>query len=152
MTGVLWLRRDLSLPLTPPRWPDGIGSLPFTEDMARQIHGVMLAGYAPGQGSVANFEEWWPALKGDSEYDPGLVFVAQGAAGEIAGVCQCWTSGFVKDLVVAASFRGRGLGEALMLSAFEAFLKRGAQHVDLKVLAGNDSAIRLYRRLGMREG
>jgi len=36
-----------------------------------------------------------------------------------------------------------------MLTAFHAFAKRGAPHVDLKVRAENENAQRLYRDLGM---
>ena len=45
--------------------------------------------------------------------------------------------------------RRRGIGRALMLTAFQAFAKRGAAHVDLKVRDGNANALRLYRDLGM---
>ena len=70
----------------------------------------------------------------------------------IAGVAQCWTSAFVKDLAVRPRLRRRGLGSALLLQAFRTFRERGAAFVDLKVVADNLSgALRLYRSHGMRE-
>ena len=62
----------------------------------------------------------------------------------------CWTSAFVKDVVVRESWRRRGLGEALLLCAFNALATRGATAVELKVEAANQSAVRLYERLGMQ--
>jgi ribosomal-protein-alanine N-acetyltransferase len=56
----------------------------------------------------------------------------------------------VKDLVVRESWRGRGLGEALMRHALEAFMARGMPAVELKVHAENERAVRLYERLGFR--
>ena len=151
MTGPLRLRRDLSRPLPSPDWPGDIGLTPFTDGIAPALHALMADGYAPGEGEVPGFDDWWPALRRDCEFDPQLIFIARAEDGSIAGVCQCWTSAFVKDLVVARVHRGRGIGAALMLTAFAAFRDRGAPHVDLKVMRGNARAIALYRSLGMAE-
>ena len=70
--------------------------------------------------------------------------------GRLIGFAQCWTSGFVKDLAVAAPWRKMGLGTALLRAAFREFKPRGAHFVDLKVEASNPSgAVSVYRRLGM---
>jgi ribosomal protein S18 acetylase RimI-like enzyme len=70
----------------------------------------------------------------------------------VAGVAQCWTEGFVKDLAVRPAFRGRGLGEALLHAVFAEFARRGVREVRLKVDADNPTgAVRLYERVGMRE-
>ncbi len=151
MTGPLRLRRDLSRPLPAPDWPDDIHPVPFTDDLAPGVHALMASGYAPGEGEISGFDNWWGILRRDSEFDPGLVLAARAADGTFAGVCQCWTSAFVKDLVVAPGHRRRGIGGALMLTAFAAFQARGASHVDLKVMPGNARAIAFYRHLGMTE-
>lgn len=151
MTGPLRLRRDLSGPLPSPHWPGGTHLIPFTDGTAPALHALVADGYAPGEGEVPALDDWWPALRSDSEFDPQLVFIARAGDGSIAGVCQCWTSAFVKDLVVAPTHRRRGVGAALMLTAFAAFQDRGAPHVDLKVMPGNTRAIALYRRLGMTQ-
>ena len=55
----------------------------------------------------------------------------------------------MKDLAVHPRVRRRGIGRALMLTAFHTFERRGARYVDLKVREENLNAQRLYRDLGM---
>jgi len=69
---------------------------------------------------------------------------------ELAAAAICWTSGFVKDIVVHETWRRHGLGEALLRLVFRTFARRKADHVELKVHADNAPAIRLYERVGMR--
>jgi ribosomal protein S18 acetylase RimI-like enzyme len=56
----------------------------------------------------------------------------------------------VKDLAVDPRARRRGIARALMLAAFNAFARRGATHVDLKVREENTAAIALYTSLRMQ--
>jgi ribosomal protein S18 acetylase RimI-like enzyme len=146
------LRRDLADAVADPVWPAGFSARRFTAEDAPAVHRLMLIAYAGGGGSVGPFDQWWPAVRDDGEFDAELCFLAIDASGEIGGVAQCWTSAFIKDLVVHPDARRRGIAEALLLTAFQAFRRRGARHVDLKVQTGNPSgAVRLYRRLGMRD-
>ncbi|MNT84094.1 ribosomal-protein-alanine N-acetyltransferase [compost metagenome] len=66
------------------------------------------------------------------------------------GVCHCWTSTYIKNLVVHPRFQGRGLGRALLLQAFKVFQQRREGFVDLKVREDNLQARRLYESVGMR--
>lgn len=125
----------------------GIGLVPFETADKVAVHAVMLAAYAGGGGRVGTFEAWWNGLIADDEYDPRLCFVAVADRATV-GFCQCWTSAFIKDLVVAPEFAGQGIGRALLLTALAAFEARGAASVDLKVEAGNHRALGLYRALG----
>jgi len=109
---------------------------------------LLESSYADGGGSVAAFPQWWENLSADSEYDPALCFTAF-ASSQLIGVAQCWTSGYVKDLAVDASWRRRGVATALLLHAFWAFRERDVKYVDLKVEAENSGAVALYRSLGM---
>jgi ribosomal protein S18 acetylase RimI-like enzyme len=146
------LRRDLAGHVPDPVWPAGFGVRGFTAGDAPAVHRLMQIAYAEGGGEVGGFEQWWPAVRGDSEFDEELFFLAVNGADEIVGSAQCWTSAFVKDLVVHPQARRRGLAEALLLTAFRAFRDRGAPHVDLKVQLDNPTgAVRLYRRLAMRD-
>ncbi|HET7047831.1 MAG TPA: GNAT family N-acetyltransferase [Solirubrobacteraceae bacterium] len=106
-------------------------------------------GYRRGGGSVAAFETWLAAMTTDEEFDPQLWFLAESQERPVGAVL-CWTSAFVKDVVVHESWRRCGLGEALLLCAFNALAARGATAVELKVEAANQSAVRLYERLGMQ--
>src|SRR5580704_8901685 len=146
------LRRDLTEEIADPVWPAGFHLRAFSAGDAHAVHDLMQTAYAGGGGSVSTFDTWWPALRDDDEFDASLCFLAIDGAGEIAGVAQCWTSGFVKDLVVHPRVRRRGLAEALLLTVFLVFRRRGATHIDLKVELDNPTgAVRLYRRLGMVE-
>jgi mycothiol synthase len=51
---------------------------------------------------------------------------------------------------VVPTQRGRGLGDALLRTAFAEFWRRGERRVALGVAADNPGATRLYERAGMR--
>jgi len=144
------MRRSLRGPIDEPAWPDGVNLKAFSESHAAEVHALLKLAYASGGGSVASFDEWWPGLAGDSEYDTNIVFPACDGVGTIVGVAQCWTSAFVKDFVVHPRFRRRGLGRALLLHVFHVFRERGDEAVDLKVRVNNPSgALHFYESLGM---
>jgi ribosomal protein S18 acetylase RimI-like enzyme len=146
------LRRDLSDAVADPIWPAGFSARTFTAEDAPAVHRLMQLAYAQGGGSVGAFDDWWPAVRDDGEFDAGLCFLAIDGAGAIVGAAQCWTSAYIKDLVVHPDSRRHGLAEALLRIVFQAFRHRGATHVDLKVEMDNPTgALRLYRRLGMYE-
>jgi len=145
------MRRDLARPLAPPAWPEGISVGPFRTADAPAIHALLELGYRQGYGTVADQETWHDALVSDDEFAADLCFVAKDGAGRVVGIAQCWTVGFVKDLVVHPEWRRRGLGLALLHAAFAAFAARGKTHVDLRVDADNEAAIALYDKAGMRE-
>lgn len=152
MPDVLRLSRYLTAAATPPGWPEGVSPAPFSQTLAPRIHELMLLAYAEGGGSVpADFDAWWAATRHDSEFDASLCFVAL-AEGEPVGFLLCWTSGFVKDLVVHPQWRQRGIGGTLMRTAMGALAARGIGEVALKVHADNMEARRLYAELGFRKG
>jgi ribosomal protein S18 acetylase RimI-like enzyme len=57
--------------------------------------------------------------------------------------------GELEVLVVAPERRGEGIGEELTRRSLVALRERGATTVKVVVIAGNDDALRLYRRLGI---
>ncbi len=144
---VLRMRRDL-YELPAPVWPDGVRVKTLETSDARGAHHVLAAGYWEGGGGAETFRQWWPKLRKDPEYDPALCFLAFDSEG-VCGVAQCWTSAFVKDLAVHPRMRRRGVARALMLTVFDAFRKRRADFVDLKVREENLAAQKLYLDLGM---
>ena len=146
------LRRDLTEAVAAPVFPAGYRVRTFATDDAPAVHRLLEAGYARGGGDVGAFEAWWPSLRDDDEFAPDLCFLAVDARQDIAGVAQCWTSAFIKDLVVHPGVRRRGIATALLGSVFWEFRRRGMRHVDLKVQLDNPTgAVRLYKALGMRE-
>ena len=148
MPDFVTLRCDLTAPLPAPAWPGQARPVAFEVADLRAIHALLQRAYCNGFGRVVpDWLDWWEALRADSEFDPALCFVAK-AEGEVIGCCLCWTSSFVKDLVVAPEWQGRGLGAALLATAMTALRERGATVVQLKMVTANAGARRLYERMG----
>ena len=144
-----WLmRRDLSVVVPSCEWPAGLQLSEYHPEIGAAVHRVMEFGYLDGGGRVAALEMWQRQFETDPEYDPALCFIALEGA-EVVGVCQCWTSAYIKNLVVHPRFQGRGLGRALLLQAFKVFEQRREGFVDLKVREDNLRARRLYESVGM---
>jgi ribosomal protein S18 acetylase RimI-like enzyme len=84
----------------------------------------------------------------DEEFDASVWWLAE-RDGALAGCALHWSSGWLKDLAVRDSERGRGLGAALVAIGLAEFRRRGLARVGLKVDPGNPTgAQRLYERLG----
>ena len=114
------------------------------------MHALLADAYALGGGGVPPFQTWWDNMRLDSEYDPRAVFIALDPQERVIGAAHCWTSAFLKDLAVAADWRRKGLGKALVLQAAGYFRSRGVERLDLKADTGNPSgALHLYASLGM---
>lgn len=152
MSTNLRLVRDLTGPPIAAHWPAGVRPVPFSATLAPRAHALLKAAYANDFGRVPeHFEAWWATTRHDPEFDAALCFCAL-ADDELAGFALCWTSGFVKDIAVAAAHRHRGIGTALLDTAAAAFQQRDTRALALKVVAENVAAQRLYARLGFREG
>ncbi|RWM04705.1 MAG: GNAT family N-acetyltransferase [Mesorhizobium sp.] len=142
------LRRILDETLTAPHWPEGFVMRSFERRDAQALHALLEEVF--DDGADGPFEDWWPRILGDDEFDPDLWFLVIDGKGLLVGAALCWSSGFVKDLAVHPDSRGRGIGEALMRHVFLTFRGIGTAHVDLKTnTVGNAAALRLYERLGM---
>ncbi len=77
----------------------------------------------------------------------------QVCATQVVGFCKIDLTppvGKLDWLVVLEEFRGRGYGTALMDWAMAAFREAGIAQVELKVVAGNDAAVRLYEKYGFQ--
>ncbi|MES0101887.1 GNAT family N-acetyltransferase [Mesorhizobium sp. M0019] len=144
------LRKIFDDTLLAPRWPEGFFMRGFEAADALALHTLLTAVF--DDGADGPFDEWWPRISGDAEFDPALCFLVIDGKGRLAGAALCWTRAFVKDLAVHPEARGKGIAEALMRHAFAVFHARGAAHVDLKTnTVENAAAVRLYQRLGMIE-
>ncbi|CCV15721.1 GNAT family N-acetyltransferase [Mesorhizobium sp. STM 4661] len=144
------LRKILDETLVPPRWPEGFVMRGFEPADAPALHALLTEVF--DDGTDGPFDEWWPRVSGDAEFDPALCFLVINGKGRLVGASLCWAMAFVKDLAVHPEARCRGIAEALMWHAFAEFRERGAAHVDLKTnTVENPAAVRLYERLGMFE-
>ncbi|UVM53196.1 GNAT family N-acetyltransferase [Pseudomonas sp. B21-015] len=142
------MRRNLTEVVPAINWPDGVELTEYRPELAESIHRLMALGHLDGGGQVPALEVWQQRFETDPEYDPTLCFIALDAEG-IVGVAQCWTSAYIKNLVVHPRAQGLGLGRALLLHAFKVFQQRREGFVDLKVLENNLRAQRLYESAGM---
>ncbi|WP_442866510.1 GNAT family N-acetyltransferase [Aminobacter sp. NyZ550] len=144
------LRRVLPGELQPPRWPAGFSMRTFQASDAVALYDLLELVFDDGMNGP--FDQWWPRLEADSEFDPELCFLVFDNEGRLTGAALSWTSGFLKDLAVRPDSRGKGIAEALLWHVFATFAARGASHIDLKTnLVDNSAAVRLYLRLGMTE-
>ena len=116
----------------------------FNAELAPSVHELLLFGC----GNVPDYDAWSSAFFNDAEFDPNLCFIVADDQGVI-GVAHCWTSAFLRDLVVHPRARRQGLARALVHHAFAVFHLRGEACLDLKVLETNDPARRLYETSGM---
>jgi ribosomal-protein-alanine N-acetyltransferase len=64
------------------------------------------------------------------------------------GMHTVWEDAHVTNIAVHPLWRGRGLGERLMLELISQAVTRGANRMTLEVRASNGSAQNLYRKLG----
>jgi ribosomal protein S18 acetylase RimI-like enzyme len=61
------------------------------------------------------------------------------------------TFGFVEDVVVDESARGRGIGETMVKECLRIATTRGAHRVELHSSDRRQAAIRLYQRVGFKK-
>ncbi len=135
-------------------WPAGISVRSYEDEDGERVHALLDQIYAGWDTSyvAVPHDEWLAFMTGHDEFDPALWFLLE-RDGELVGCALHWrehqSSGWVKDIVVAESERGRGLGQALLHHALRAYATRGAVRVGLKVDSGNPTgALQLYDRVG----
>lgn len=136
-----------------PVWPEGVSLRPF--DPERDTHTVFEADeefFSDHWGNLPqDYPTWrhWTVKRPD--FDPTLWFIAWNGE-RIVGIslCKDGEKGWVDTLGVARSWRGRGLGLALLLHSFGEFYRRGRYKVGLGVDSESlTGATRLYERAGM---
>jgi mycothiol synthase len=151
---VLRLWRRLDTDLTAPSWPDGITVRTYTDADGERVHellGAIYAGWDPDYVE-RDHDDWLAFMTAHDDFDPTLWFLCE-RNGELVACALHWRpndgDGWVKDIVVRESERGRGLGTALLRHAFREYSTRGASRVGLKVDANNPTgALRLYESVG----
>lgn len=139
---------------------------------ARRPAGTTVRTYVPGPDDLVLFEtgeaafaDSWGRPRGSLErwiaptkapgFDPGLWFLAEDAESEqTLGLCLAQMTqgeGWIRSLGVRPEARRKGVGLALLLTAFQAAFDRGARVVELSVDAESPTnAPMVYERAGMR--
>jgi len=149
------MRRELDTDSPAPAWPAGVEVHDFVRpDDERPVHALVQSAFAEiGGQHERTFENWAAYLLETSAFDPSLCLVATDA-GTVVGAALGQANddyGFVRQLAVAPSHRGRGLALALLHECFRRHRDRGLPATVLGVDAGNPTgALALYEKAGMR--
>jgi ribosomal protein S18 acetylase RimI-like enzyme len=153
---------DLARPLPPvPPLPDGYFWLPWDDNLLNaharakyaSFHAEIDSQVFPSLATEAGCAQLMRAIRLKPGFLPGatwLLACGPDFCGTVQGVRERSGLGAIQNLGVAAGHRGRGLGTALMLQALHGFRRARLPGAILEVTAQNESAVRLYRRLGFR--
>lgn len=142
------MRRRLDQPLADSFRPAGVRVETLQPEDAAEAHRLLVLAYQDQDVCVAHYSAWLQAFEQDPEFDPALSFTAWDEHGML-GFIQCWTSAFIRDLVVHPRARYQGVGLGLLEHAFRVFQERGEGWVDLKVMDNNRPARCLYEKASM---
>ncbi|KZE39662.1 ribosomal-protein-alanine acetyltransferase [Bhargavaea cecembensis] len=74
---------------------------------------------------------------------------------EIIGYCGAWLildECHITNIAVLSSYRGHGIGEALMREVMSRTARKGARTMTLEARVSNWPALGLYRKLGFKDG
>ncbi len=155
--------RELDEEIPPPQWPERtqVRTLKYPQDL-ETVYRLQEEAFQEHWGHIERpFDEAFPQWK-------DFVFKAQGLKpdlwflairdGQIIGFINSHEQydmdenmGWIYTLAVLKPYRKQGLGQALLLQAFQALQTRAVRRVGLAVDSRNKTgATRLYERVGMR--
>jgi ribosomal protein S18 acetylase RimI-like enzyme len=144
-------RPESAGPVPAAAFPDGVDVAPYRLGEADEaVHRLIYvdAAWASVAGHAERDLESWRA----KERPCRSMFVARRdgrPVGWVAGRLLDSGRGYISTLAVAAGERGRGMGRALLLQAFADLQSAGACGLALDVEARNETALGLYRSVGL---
>jgi mycothiol synthase len=145
---------DLAAPPPEPEWPPGFAVAAFRPGEEEILHDVTEEAFAEHWGHEhRDLADWRKTVFGASWWDPSLVHLVRQGDEVVAAAVNAvrFGGGFVGTIGTLKPWRGRGIGRALLLTAFGEFYRRGEARVTLAVDAGNETgATHLYESVGMR--
>lgn len=144
---------DLDGPPPEPMWPAGFEVSTLQPGEEAILHAVTEEAFADHWGYEPRDLDHWRTTAFEAEWwDPSLVYLVR-EGDEVVASEMCafrFGSGWVNTLGTRRRWRGRGLGRALLETAFAEFYRRGERRVTLAVDAGNETgATHLYESVGM---
>jgi ribosomal protein S18 acetylase RimI-like enzyme len=113
----------------------------------REIDAQVFPSLGDRQGSLCLMMEM-TRKRGFVKEATWLLLGPAGPCGTVQGMRERDGFGSIQNIGIAPEWRGRGLGEMLLLQALLGFRRIGLEQARLEVTAQNEPAIRLYRRLG----
>ena len=147
---------ELAEPTPEPVWPDGVEARAFEPGDEQVFYDLHQEAFKDSWEPIEEtYDEWAHQFLAPEVLAPALWTLAV-VGDEPAGVAICHPHavaselGWVHVLGVRKSFRGRGLGRALLLHAFAQFRRLGLTRAGLGVDATSPTgANRLYESAGM---
>jgi GNAT superfamily N-acetyltransferase len=149
-------RMLIELDARPPEavWPEGFEVATFATGDGATLHAVIEEAFADHWGhQPRDLEHWHQHVFGQAWWDPSLVYLVREGDEAVAAEINAFRfgMGWVGTLGTRVPWRGRGLGRALLLTAFGEFYRRVQHRIGLAVDAGNETgATHLYESVGMR--
>jgi mycothiol synthase len=146
---------DVGGRIEPGPTPNGIriGPVDPSADLAA-VHAVLDEAFADDWGYHPEpYERWSRGYTSSPSFDPTLWLIARDGGEPVATLAAnvFGDQGWVAEVGVVPSHRGRGIAAALLRSSFATFAERGLRRVLLNVDAKNPTgATALYERVGMR--
>lgn len=136
-----------------PTWPAGVTVSTYEPRDGERLHRLLDEAYSGWDARYVPLahDDWLKWMTEDAEFDPTVWWLAE-SDDELVGAALHWRSGWLKDIVVRESARGRGIAKALLQHGFAAFAQRGVPRIGLKVDGNNPTgAVQLYQRQGFVE-
>ncbi len=87
------------------------------------------------------------------ENNPDTFLVAEHngrVVGYVMGYLRPDLEGHIMSIAVDPSYRGNGIGSALLTEVIERLINKGARYIGLEVRVSNEKAIKLYERFGFK--
>ncbi len=148
--------------LAEPQLPAG-----YTIQTYSEVQDPRIVMEAINQGFIGHYGHYDDTLESiehwleDPTYPPAGLFLAFGAAGDVAGIC--WTqvnpalserrgvpTGYIDSLAVVPAHRRHGLGRTLLLTGMHFLRAQGLSTIELGAWGENDMALPLYEGVGFR--
>lgn len=131
------------------RLPDGLVSLPFTDDTSAAFHHAYQQSFGDQPGYEEGAAQAWGAwLRQQEGFRPEDSRVLVDSTGHVAGFVTL-TDRWIEEVGVVPAWRGHKLGAHLVARSLNVFAKRGEKAAWLCVGSQNP-ARSLYERMGFR--
>jgi GNAT superfamily N-acetyltransferase len=147
--------------LPAPAWPDGFRPLAWRPDLleghadalCQSFQGEIDACVFPSLGCREGCLGLLTEIARRRAFIPEATWLLvgpQGPCGSVQALRDRGVLGAVQNIGIVPAYRGRRLGEALLLQSLQGMSHSGLGRAVLEVTANNDAAVRLYRRIGFR--
>jgi ribosomal protein S18 acetylase RimI-like enzyme len=145
------MQLDFEGPLTAPTWPAEFELKPFEPGQEKELYELIASTFDWQGAALPSFEAWQDTIFRGGRYDPEL-FIMVRLGGQLVGAALCYPEeprGWIREIAVAKSMQGKGLGSRLLKHVFGLFAKKGLSGAALGVASANESAYHFYERCGM---